>query len=133
MGVSLQEFLAGRVACPVCDANGDQAHCITALLSREDSCILYNSIFHNQDHQTESDVTLLQNLRANTDPNKVLDYYARSEKVVQRINSAVNSKDIWNQIYRKHIPSLLEKVRAGQLQEAAGLLTAMLVEVENTY
>ena len=133
MGISIQEFLSGRVACPVCDAKGDQEHCITALLSRIDSCIIFNSMYHNQNSRTDSDTALLQNLRATTDPNQVLDYYVRSERVVQRINAREDHKVIWDKIYRTYIPPMLVKVRAGQKQAAVDLLNTMLAEVEARY
>jgi hypothetical protein len=133
MGISIQEFLSGRVACPVCDASGDQEHCITALLSREDSCILFNSMFHNQNARTDSDTKLLQEIRATTDPKVVLDYYIRSEQVTQRINAREDRVDVWNRVYKTYIPNMLVKVRAGKKEDAVKTIDGMLREIEKKY
>jgi hypothetical protein len=133
MGISIQEFLEGRVACPVCDAKGDQQHCITALLSRADSCILFNSMFHNQNSRTDSDTKLLQQIRATTDPKIVLDYYIRSEQVTKRINDREDCVDVWNRIYKTYIPNMLVKVRAGKKEDAIKTIDGMLREIEKKY
>jgi hypothetical protein len=133
MGISIQEFLAGREPCPVCETEGDQQHCITALLSREDSCILYNSMLYNQNIHTHSDTTLLQAIRATTDPTVVLDYYVRSEQVTQRINARTDKVDVWNWVYQTYIPNMLVKVRAGQKEHAIKAIDDMLCEIEKKY
>lgn len=133
MGISIQEFLAGREPCPVCETEGDQQHCITALLSREDSCILYNSMLHNQNIHTDSDTTLLQAIRATTDPTVVLDYYVRSEQVTQRINARTDKIAVWNWVYQTYIPNMLVKVRTGQKEHAIKAIDDMLCEIEKKY
>ena len=133
MGISIQEFLAGRESCPVCETEGNQQHCITALLSREDSCILYNSMLYNQNIHTHSDTTLLQAIRATTDPTVVLDYYVRSEQVTQRINARTDKVDVWNWVYQTYIPNMLVKVRAGQKEHAIKAIDDMLCEIEKKY
>ena len=133
MGISIQEFLAGREPCPVCETEGDQQHCITALLSREDSCILYNSMSYNQNIHTHSDTTLLQAIRATTDPTVVLDYYVRSEQVTQRINARTDKVDVWNWVYQTYIPNMLVKVRADQKEHAIKAIDDMLCEIEKKY
>jgi len=133
MGISIQEFLAGREPCPVCETKGDQQHCITALLSREDSCILYNSMSYNQNIHTHSDTTLLQAIRATTDPTVVLDYYVRSEQVTQRINARTDKVDVWNWVYQTYIPNMLVKVRADQKEHAIKAIDDMLCEIEKKY
>jgi hypothetical protein len=133
MGISIQEFLAGREPCPVCETEGDQQHCITALLSREDSCILYNSMSYNQNIHTHSDTTLLQAIRATTDPTVVLDYYVRSEQVTQRINARTDKIAVWNWVYQTYIPNMLVKVRAGQKEHAIKAIDDMLCEIEKKY
>lgn len=133
MGISIQEFLAGRDACPVCETKGDQQHCITALLSREDSCILYNSMFYNQNIHTHSDTMLLQEIRATTDPTVVLDYYVRSEQVTQRINARPDKVSVWNWVYQTYIPNMLVKVRTGKKEDTIKTIDSMLCEIEKKY
>ncbi len=133
MGISIQEYLAGRVACPVCDASGDQEHCITALLSRQDSCILFNSMMHNQDTRTDADTKLLQELRATSNPQTVLNYYVRSQQVTQRINARSDRVNVWNVIYNTYIPNMLSQIRAGRKEDALNTIMSILGEVENKY
>ena len=44
MGISVEEYLHNRQACAKCQEHGDEEHCVSTLLSREDNCIFYNSI-----------------------------------------------------------------------------------------
>ena len=44
MGISVEEYLHNRQACAQCQEHGDEEHCVTTLLSREDNCIFYNSV-----------------------------------------------------------------------------------------
>ena len=111
MGISIQEFLSSREPCAVCEASGDQHHCITELLSRQDSCILYNSMGLNQDYHTMNDTALLQEMRATTAPDVVLDYYIRSERITRFINSMPNSDDVWNTIYFESVKPMLPDLR----------------------
>lgn len=133
MGISVQEFLAGREPCEVCDANGDQEHCISELLSRQDSCILYNSIELNQDNQTLNDTVLLQELRYLADPRKVLDYYIRATAITSDINSRRNRIDIWNTIYENYVVKILHQVRAREREIAFDKIMAMVEELEQEY
>jgi hypothetical protein len=66
MGISIQEFLAGREPCEVCDSTGNQHHCITELLSRQDSCILYNAKGLNQTEQILNDTADRKSTRLNS-------------------------------------------------------------------
>jgi hypothetical protein len=131
--LSVQEFLAGREPCDVCEANGDQHHCITELLSRQDSCLIFNAIENNQNHQTPNDTALLQELRAITSPQKVLDYYFRSQKLTQMINAKSDKLAIWNHVYQYHITTILELVRNRQTDEAYDAIMSMVESLEKEY
>lgn len=133
MGISIQEFLAGREPCEVCDSSGNQHHCITELLSRQDSCILYNSIGHNETLETANDTVLLQELRYISNPQKVLDYYIRSSKITEDINSRPNSVDIWNFIYNQYIPPILNLLRARQREDTLDAILNLVLELERSY
>ena len=133
MGISIQEFLAGREPCEVCDASGNQNHCITELLSRQDSCILFNAIEHNQDDQTWNDTVLLQELRYITDANKVLEYYIRSQKITENINARSNKIDIWNSVYETYVKQILEKARNFEREQAFKDIMTMVESMERTY
>lgn len=133
MGISIQEFLAGREPCEVCDASGNQNHCITELLSRQDSCILFNAIEHNQDDQTWNDTVLLQELRYITDANKVLEYYIRSQKITENINARSNKIDIWNSVHETYVKQILEKARNFEREQAFKDIMTMVESMERTY
>ena len=133
MGISIQEFLAGREPCEVCDASGNQNHCITELLSRQDSCILFNAIEHNQDDQTWNDTVLLQELRYITDANKVLEYYIRSQKITENINARSNKVDIWNCVYETYVKHILIKVRNFEREQAFKDIMIMVEAMESSY
>ena len=118
MGISIQEFLAGREPCEVCDSTGNQHHCITELLSRQDSCILFNAMGLNQTEQILNDTALLQELRSVIDPN---------------INSRSNSVDIWNHIYNQYLTSVITRLRSRDRQGTFDLIMQVVTELERSY
>mgnify|MGYP003705533505 CR=1 FL=1 len=73
MGISLEDYIAGRTACEHCEATGNQVACVTELLSREDSCIFYNAIWKNGDPRDDNDIQYLQKFRGSQAPNEVLE------------------------------------------------------------
>lgn len=133
MGISLQEFLAGREPCDICDSLGNQQHCITELLSRQDSCILFNAISYNQSLETANDTVLLQELRYVSNPQKVLNYYVRSADITQDINSRPNSVDIWNFIYNQYMPPILYLLRGRQREATLDAILNLVSELERSY
>ena len=133
MGISLQEYLANRQPCSVCDSTGNQHHCISELLSREDSCLLYNAIRQNQDSNTDNDTVLLQELRYITNPEIVLTYYLRSHTLVSRIASDPNKEEIYNVIYNRFVSSLLPMIRNKNTGAAIELIMGMVSELEKVY
>jgi hypothetical protein len=133
MGISIQEFLAGREPCAVCEESGDQHHCITELLSRVDSCILYNAMGLNQTSEILNDTALLQELRSVSNPTQVLDYYIRSQAITTDINSRPNREDIWNHIYNQYIPPILTLLRDRQREATMNAIMALVTELERSY
>ena len=123
MGKSIQEFLAGREPCDVCDATGDQIHCVSELLSRLDSCVLMNAMSLNQDMHTANDQVLLQELRYTGDPQKVLDYYIRSQSIVEQVNRLDQPHAVWNEIYGQYVIAILQTLRR---QDNSATLTQIL-------
>lgn len=133
MGISLQEFLAGREPCSVCDATGNQHHCISELLSRHDSCILYNAMGLNQTAETENDTVLLQELRYVSDPTTVLNYYLRSQRIVEDINSRRNKDDIWNHIYNQYLIPVISRLRSRDREGTLREIMRVVEELERSY
>jgi hypothetical protein len=133
MGISIKEYLAGREPCDVCQELGEQHHCVTALLSRLDTCLIFNAIFINQDSNTPNDVTLLQALRTWGNPETVLDYYIRAEPVTGRINQRLDRQWVYRDLYNQFVKDLLTQVRAGQHQSAMQTVSALIAHAEQTY
>ena len=133
MGISIQEFLAGREPCDVCDSAGNQQHCISELLSRQDSCILFNAIEQNQSEHTANDTALLQELRYVSDPSTVLDYYVRSERIVKDINSRPNTKDIWKFVHDYYVLPILKLIRDRDRKAALDEILRVVGILENDY
>lgn len=133
MGISLEEFLQGRDPCEICDAAGNQEHCITELLSREDSCILYNTMGRHQDRYTENDTIMLQELRENSDPAQVLDYYIRSSALVKHINGLKNAEEVWLEIYRWNIPPILHVLRSLDRPAALQAIMDLVANLEQRF
>lgn len=134
MGISLEDYLANREPCSVCEENGDEHHCITALLSREDSCLLYNSILKNNNPHDDIDVYLLQNLREVSQPEKVLEYYVRSKAIVTHIlNIQEELQPIWQKIYDDHVAAILRDLYADRKEEALVKIFTMVSSLEDEY
>jgi hypothetical protein len=134
MGMTIEEYLATRQPCSVCDIDGNQDYCITHLLSRHDNCLFYNAIILNNDPYDNNDVLLLQNLRANISGEQVLEYYRRSEPIVKLFKSQHgNDKDFWSGIYDRFIKQILIEIRAARRDQVVALIFAMLdtLEAEN--
>ena len=119
MGMTIEEYLAQREPCAVCDANGTVDYCITHMLSRFDNCLFYNSVILNTDPYDNSDVLLLQNVRASIPGTKVLEYYIRAEPLVKKFKSLHgNDSTFWTGIYNRFIHDIILEVRAGQKDQA---------------
>ena len=131
MGISLEEFLKDREACEHCETTGEQEHCITTLLSREDSCIFFNALTKNGDSHDDNDVVYLQNFRSVMPGNKVLDYYIRASKIVQAINEEPgDNTNLWMDITRRYVYPVLDNVKAGENEIAYNKILVMLTELE---
>ena len=130
MGISLDDFVAGREPCAVCDSAGDQHHCITQLLSRLDCCIFYNTMEINQDRNTPSDVQQLQELRSVLDPERVLEYYFRSREIVEHINLRPNRISAWQDVYDRYVIKMLRKMRSDSAKAIVPDVFVMLTELE---
>jgi len=131
MGISLEEYIAGRQACASCENTGQQDFCTTSLLSREDSCIFYNALLKNSDPLDDSDVLLMQQFRSQTPEQFVLDYYVRSSKIVREINK--NQGDMtkfWTDITDKYVRSIMQDIRTNDFESAKSKILTMLLELE---
>lgn len=130
MGISLDDFVAGREPCAVCDSIGDQQHCITQLLSRLDCCIFYNTMEFNQDRHTPTDVAQLQQLRTVCDSAQVLEYYFRSREIVEHINLRPHRITAWRDVYDRYVVKMLRRMRAESAKVIVDDVFVMLTELE---
>lgn len=131
MGISLEEFLKDRVPCEHCETTGNQEQCVTALLSREDSCIFYNALTKNGDPHDDGDVAYLQNFRTLLPVQTVLDYYVRSSKIVQEINAEPGDHtELWMDITVKYVRPIILDIRSGNKDDALTRVQGMLTDLE---
>ena len=133
MGITVEEYLKERQACPHCEDTADEEYCVTHMLSRPDNCMIYNSVNYNSDPKDDADMSLLKNLRATPGgEKKVLEYYLRSEPIVKEIkNTHGESTVIWDMYYQKYIHKIIELLRTGNALQAQTQIFAMLDELES--
>lgn len=134
MGITIEQYLQDRQACPVCRDHGPDKieHCVTAALSREDNCLIYNSIWFNKDPYDNADILLLQNLRASVSEAKVLEYYYRSDPIVKHIKILAdhNQIEFWEYYYQKYVHEIVQLLKAGDNSTAGDKIFKMLEELE---
>jgi hypothetical protein len=132
MGITIEEYLAQREPCAVCDSTGNTEYCITHMLSRFDNCLFYNAVILNSDPYDNNDTLLLQNVRASIPGNKVLEYYMRAEPLVKKFKSDHGNDTVfWTGIYDRFIHDIILAVRAGQKDNAVTKVFAMLDTLES--
>jgi len=148
MGISVEEYLHNRQACAQCREHGDEEHCVTTLLSREDNCIFYNSIlaYHlpsrtkttpftpdEGNASAQSDFALLQAFREYINEDKMVEYYVRAEKIVTQIRGIhQNDRSIWKGYYERYIRDILNCLRNNDRGAAVIKTVEMLEALEYT-
>jgi hypothetical protein len=132
MGVTLEEYLRNRDSCEVCDENGDTDHCRTTMLSRVDNCLIYNSILLNDDPYDDADVLLLQNLRLALKEEKILEYYIRSEPLVQHAKY-VFDQSFWTSCYKRFVANIIIALKADDKPAAIHSIFEMLQTLEQEF
>lgn len=135
MGITVEQYLKDREPCAICEANGDQTHCVTELLSRADNCLIYNAINNHGGSKDYNDIALLQNLRATPGAlQQVLDYYVRSELIVAKIKSQhQNNAVAWQPIYTQYVQNIIEALKSNDLEQAHARILTMLAELETAW
>lgn len=133
MGITVDEYLKERKACAACESTNDEQYCVTHMLSRPDNCLIYNAVNYSGNVKKTHDMRMLQNLRATPGAeNTVLNYYIRSELLVQKIKGAhKESAVIWNQYYEQHVQSIIQSLRDNQPQQAHDKIQIMLTDLES--
>jgi hypothetical protein len=148
MGISVEEYLHNRQACAQCQEHGDEEHCVTTLLSREDNCIFYNSIlaYHlptrtkttpftpDEDNTAaQADFALLQAFREYINEDKMVEYYVRAEKIVTQIRGIhQNDRSIWKGYYERYVRDILDALRNNNKSAAVVKTVEMLEALEYT-
>ena len=102
------------------------------MLSQSNNCLIYNAINYSGQVKLEQDIQALQQLRATPGAaDIVLQYYALSESLVQRIKLQHGDSSVfWNNLYNQHMLGILSALRSGHSQRAHDLICAMLDELE---
>jgi hypothetical protein len=148
MGISVEEYLHNRQACAQCQEHGDEEHCVSTLLSREDNCIFYNSIlaYHlptrtkttpftpDEDNAAaQADFALLQAFREYINEDKMVEYYVRAEKIVTQIRGIHhNDRSIWKGYYERYVRDILDALRNNNKSTAVVKTVEMLEALEYT-
>ena len=148
MGISVEEYLHNRQACAQCQEHGDEEHCVTTLLSREDNCIFYNSIlaYHlpsrtkttpftpdENNAAAQADFALLQAFREYINEDKMVEYYVRAEKIVTQIRGIHrNDRTIWRGYYERYVRDILDALRNNDKSTAVVKTVEMLEALEYT-
>ena len=148
MGISVEQYLHNRQACAQCQEHGDEEHCVTTLLSREDNCIFYNSIlayhlptrtkttpFTPDEHNAaaQADFVLLQAFREYINEDKMVEYYVRAEKIVTQIRGIhKNDRTIWQGYYDRYVRDILDALRNNNKSTAVVKTVEMLEALDYT-
>jgi len=148
MGISVEQYLHDRQACAQCREHGDEEHCVSTLLSREDNCIFYNAIlaYHlptrssdaaftpdEGNANAQTDFVLLQGLRNSVYEDKMVEYYVRAEKIVTQIKGIhKNDQTVWRGYYERYVRDILNSLRNGNKSEAIVKTAEMLEALEYT-
>jgi len=142
MGISVEQYLHDRQACAQCREHGDEEHCVSTLLSREDNCIFYNAIlaYHlparsrdaaftpeEGNVNAQRDFVLLQALRDSVYEDKMVEYYVHSERIVTQIKGIHrNDQTVWSGYYDRYVRGILNSLRNGNKSEAIVKTAEML-------
>ena len=148
MGISVEQYLHDRQACAQCQEHGDEEHCVSTLLSREDNCIFYNSIlaYHlstrtkttpftpdEGNAAAQADFALLQAYREYINEDKMVEYYVRAEKIVTQIRGIhQNDRSIWKGYYERYVRDILDALRNNNKSAAVVKTVEMLEALEYT-
>jgi hypothetical protein len=148
MGISVEEYLHNRQACAQCQEHGDEEHCVTTLLSREDNCIFYNSIlaYHlptrtkttpftpdEGNAAAQSDFALLKAFREYINEDKMVAYYVQAEKTVTQIRGIhQNDRNIWKGYYERYVKDILDSLRNNDKSAAVVKTVEMLEALQYT-
>ena len=133
MGITVEEYLKERRACAACESTDDEQYCVTHMLSRPDNCLIYNAVNFGGNVKKTDDMRMLQNLRATPGAeNTVLDYYMRSEPLVQKIKSGHGENYLtWQQYYQQYVQGIIQSLREDNQQQAHDRIMTMLVDLES--
>jgi hypothetical protein len=93
-----------------------------------------NSILYNDDAYDNMDVIYLQSLRSDTNEEKILEYYIRSEKLVRKIKGlTTNNVETWSFYYKTYVHDIIQDLRIQRTQSALNKISQMLDSIEASF
>jgi hypothetical protein len=137
MGLSVAEYFAQKEACADCAEHGTEEHCVTTLLSRKENCFVYNIVDYRIGDYTLEQIQLLKDLRSVLPEELNVNYYVRSEKIIEKLEILVKpfyeQHFIYNKINYNHIRNVVSALTENKIEDAKRLINNMLdvLEEEN--
>lgn len=137
MGITVEEYFAQKEACPHCAEHGNEEHCVTTLLSRQENCFVYNITHYGIGDYTNEQLELLREFRNNSTEEDNVDYYVRCDKLITKME--ILSKpyheqiSIYSGINYRYIRNVVSALANNKKEDAKHLINNMLniLEKEN--
>lgn len=99
--------------------------------SNTNNCLIFNALAFSGMPIDPADIELLTNVRSETDPDTVPNYYLRAEKIVSRIKDIKgHTIQTWRYYKARYIDAVISDLRIGQNIEAMNKLQAALISIE---
>lgn len=103
------------------------------MLSQAHNCIFYNCLFNSGVHHTGHDLMLLQQLRQSMSEDMVKEYYAKSQSIIETLNSKqLNNKALWSEV-DKTVVRILDNLDNTDNSRAVQMTRDMLDDLEKKY
>ena len=100
--------------------------------SNTNNCLIYNALAYSGEDIDPADIALLINVRSDSDPNNLPNYYLRAEKIVSRIKDIKgHTAQTWSNYKTLYIEDVLNSLRNSQNEDALIKLESALTSIEN--
>ena len=100
--------------------------------SNTNNCLIFNALAFSGGSVDPADITLLTNVRSDTNPETVPNYYLRAEKIVSRIKDIKgHTVQTWSHYKTLYIDDVLSSLRSNESDVAISKLQNALTSIEN--